>query len=1364
MALGIYDYDIDNFDIIDRELTRIVEYAKMNGYSAGNLEKEQLLRFVVDKGYISNKCSIELRYYLQDNLKLLPLALRINMNYINCLQNRRDIERNLNLICQLIDNGAYITSEDILKYLCFFVPEDKKNYFNQVMINRKVYQNYLIRYLLSRHDIDETRKEALQKKLLKIQDKYNDKYTFNYENIKDDIETLKEILDDYNRDFDTDYDVIFKIRYDINTITKLVENGYAEAIDFLDSKLLLKNKNLYMTAIKKGYSINQNTPLDFLNDVNFMNAYLDGSNKSNILWGKSWLELPELLHNDHYIHEMIMWNREILSDEYFLNYCHNHPYIERYIEFIKQNNMYYNNLLDISIYFDENGPTKELYELALFDPDLFNILFKDAEWEKVYRPSVAIKQYIDFINKQGFLFVKHINSVKDINKYFDVSGNFTQAFADLALSTGYIFRMYSREQNIIEKLNYSTKELACIKYINKFPSLRNLFWNSSSIMDNINIYIDANGQFTPALFEVVLSNGNIVDFVNKDSSFINNYRSDKRYEKIKKYIDLLRNPNYRIEWLYDYLDYVPIDNNNTKDDLFILLLSFNCNCIPIVINDNFLDKVGNSIGIDTFSHISRLTVKDNSYKAFVEMLNNNAKLFMIYYNRLFPMVNKYGEDAVDFPLLLAAFMTQNPNEFPERINLRKKVNLELLAKVYGIHRNDRNIFYKNGSNNMVMIKNTILQTITGMNYNTFKHLMTYHINKETIIKIKTKIETKLKILYKSKDINALEEIQQLEVNRQNVLGLYVHISFLNRYVNSSLSYKQLLDISNILLDVEKENPDIYDDYKLYFLMIMKHIRRVYEIDANLTLTPIGKAITEVSGIDYVYEEGQKIKYYDFSQYEYTLYAHTDPDVNSLFNSRYVGNQALCLSPISNLGNKGYYDNNIIYGYDYLPKDSFIASSIRNTGSNSVIGPNNVNFDLMNSNAYIQLEIKESSSRNPNYHSETNVLRSEDLRPSCVIMRNDEPTIEEIKAAIELGKLLGLSEPAPLIKTQPINTIVNNPKYFSFSIYNDIKCNSSGSLADLSQEYFKALNYETPNINIQKTMMLDKALMIYGEIESKYRDDINKSLVGISKREELGSSHDIYSAHIGSTNYIIKPSVDKFGNGVIQKAYASEAVANIQKLVNPDNVVAVSVQKVDLGNGQPVLCSVLEKKENVIDFANEFIHNLSLKQIEAFLREMIVDYLTYSYDTKGPNFLRDLDNEHIYGIDKEQALMHATQEYQDDRLIPKNIPGNTSGPTMYKALVTYINEINKNSTDLSDIINKITDTINEIMSMDDEQYLNVFSKYRESVGDLNRQKEIARAILYRKYHLLKEWLIFLNDTLSFEKIGPLEHFKSKEVTK
>ena len=204
-----------------------------------------------------------------------------------------------------------------------------------------------------------------------------------------------------------------------------------------------------------------------------------------------------------------------------------------------------------------------------------------------------------------------------------------------------------------------------------------------------------------------------------------------------------------------------------------------------------------------------------------------------------------------------------------------------------------------------------------------------------------------------------------------------------------------------------------------FSMFDRKVNKVFEADSKNHLTSLSKASLVEGVIDRELSKKYGGLVYDFSDKNYTLYAHVlsyNEDVDALIEGRSSGkSNFISVSPISYRGQKYYWDRNeMIFAYDSIPNGSFVCSSVSNMGTNYKIKSNSHEVGKLNRNQRGILETSAVFSNN----SEALLFR-EGLKPCGIVLPGGrEPTDREM----EMHELYGL----PFIITQNPKEAVCNP--------------------------------------------------------------------------------------------------------------------------------------------------------------------------------------------------------------------------------------------------------------------------------------------------------------------------------------------------
>ena len=590
------------------------------------------------------------------------------------------------------------------------------------------------------------------------------------------------------------------------------------------------------------------------------------------------------------------------------------------------------------------------------------------------------------------------------------------------------------------------------------------------------------------------------------------------------------------------------------------------------------------------------------------------------------------------------------------------------------HKIDQEIEKVKETNSSLELKNTFLKYFCNLSYPELMDILDNLINTETLQKIMKK---------KMKDKQKLEVLDLL-------------ITFLEETIHSTHDISSLKKMLS-LIDT-KEKREKYAELYQYFMDIKELIREAYEIDANATLTDL----SNLPDILY-HKEG----YYDLSKCSYGLYAHALEDhtnIDALVHPFYKGFQFICLTPISDEMNKGFYTDGVVLLYDHVHEGSFIGSSITNVGSNRYAQKNN--FE-MNHLPYHQFEFKDSSKKKvPGrvLHSETNVFR-ENLIPSGVLVRGEEPSFEEQKVKNRLEEIL--QKKIPFIKVQKVGEKINNP----ITIENNTK------------EVNEILSFT----KLKQTLEELKKIEINKDQITKIRN----------VKYQMGATHNLYLACIDDEYYYLKPAMDKKLNHEEQHRLLSTKIGyEIQKRVNPEAAIKVRNGLARIGE-EDISCSFIKMIPNSHDFEhldisyypNNHYRELKSSEVETLLKEFVVDYLIFNQDVKGANFISDGNK--IYGVDKEQALKFALDMPETD--LDFNVNKSNAPQSMYKSVFAAYKDGKQEIKE--EVWKSFQNSANNIEQMDDETYYHIFEEYVKKIAqNTEEEKRYHYYILNRKHHV------------------------------
>ena len=197
------------------------------------------------------------------------------------------------------------------------------------------------------------------------------------------------------------------------------------------------------------------------------------------------------------------------------------------------------------------------------------------------------------------------------------------------------------------------------------------------------------------------------------------------------------------------------------------------------------------------------------------------------------------------------------------------------------------------------------------------------------------------------------------------------------------------------------------------------MRDLYATEMNLNLSKVGDNVDEsmVKLEDKSNEYGVDI--YDFRDKQYVLLAHvisSSESIDDLVVGKSNGmHNFISMSAISHRMQTFYYNaRNMILGYDSIPHDNFICSSIGNMGTNHFLKNNSSEVREVSRIQRGVLELSDTST-----NSEILSLR-EGIKPKYIICPGRYPTNQEVECAKKYNLKIILTQPRDKSITSPKN--------------------------------------------------------------------------------------------------------------------------------------------------------------------------------------------------------------------------------------------------------------------------------------------------------------------------------------------------------
>lgn len=243
---------------------------------------------------------------------------------------------------------------------------------------------------------------------------------------------------------------------------------------------------------------------------------------------------------------------------------------------------------------------------------------------------------------------------------------------------------------------------------------------------------------------------------------------------------------------------------------------------------------------------------------------------------------------------------------------------------------------------------------------------------------------------------------------------------------------------------------------------------------------------------------------------------------------------------------------------------------------------------------------------------------------------------------------------------------------------------------------------------------------------------------------MGESGIMYKFIEGESTYLVKPAVDKKSfSSQSFRADVQEAAFKLQDFLSP--ATSVRVESIDgrLKLSKQEMITVSEENSNaLVDWVNNG-GTLDYQYSSSLLREYVVDFLLCNFDCYVGNFIIDSSNQ-VRGIDKEQSFRFINNPDSlkaDFSYIPN---GNHRIPIYYILFDRY----KRGEIDLD--LSVITDTIEKVKLLTDEEYKAFFEKYAVSL-DKYRSQEILKAILDRRDAAIEKMEDFVEELQNIKSV-------------
>ncbi len=738
-------------------------------------------------------------------------------------------------------------------------------------------------------------------------------------------------------------------------------------------EIALFNPELFKTILQddkylKNYITKYNPSVKIINYINFIDK--NGFVTEKII---TTLEDIDNYFSDYGLRQPL-YEKALFDEKLFKIVFHNDKYLDdyitrlnpderimKYIYLLKENGFILNELVktneDINYYFDNDGPKKELYDKALFNPKIFNVLFKKDEYYKYYivkyNPSINVIQYITFVKSNEFILNNYINSPKDINIFFDEKGLTDFGIQKILLDVEIYDKLEKYYFKDYYEKNYNIPILNSI--------LIKLNYNYSYFMDFIN-----NSLNLP------------LPIKNEDEETIK-----KKYGLDAIDIDIL------VE-IIKYSYFGPIDKNiicniisSNKLPSCIQLYSIICSStwdittfLKFIFNyENNIDLCNNLINEKELSDKEKLKLQlilINGYKGAIGLINSREDL-----SRFNTLIFENNSNIIN---------SDNIDEIRQIIfNFLFNINIDDVKKIHKKY---------NSSNGFANLKSSInnpkLKTILD-EYDIILSFI-FNIEQSDDLEGLKYLANVLNKLLKNDQLNILFELwetfSKFDSDIMTICGEEIN--------------EKIIDFDELLNTPENEIP-IIENEKTFSVRDV-FVPSTFEYDEEKISSGTNVKIIELNGLPFIV-------------FGHVLNAFGSGGKLSDFNHpRVIGKTHLCLSAIGD----NYYSlvtrddstiDRVQVLFTNLPSNSLVIASEKDVGSWTNNNSKDVQSNVLGNYLSIRNNISNTYHGNSGYNEY--VYYREGSMPSGILIRGDMPTESEIQAAAYLSRICG--KDIPLVK-------------------------------------------------------------------------------------------------------------------------------------------------------------------------------------------------------------------------------------------------------------------------------------------------------------------------------------------------------------
>lgn len=435
---------------------------------------------------------------------------------------------------------------------------------------------------------------------------------------------------------------------------------------------IYKTKFNYYEAILRYLEFYENKEYDisnYIKSIDSIDFYFDSDGPKKSLYNELIFASEQEIKGIDFL-RFINPLQIIVEDDYYKYIYSDSPKMLNFLELSKKTllSKFVKSFEDIEILFDENGPTKIFYDMALTQEKIFKVLFSDEYKERytsIYSSNKAILEYIKF-NKKINICSSYIKTIDDIDKYFDSSGPKIILF-DEALFDKIMFNKFFEHNNDYKMIYVNMpKKIQYIEFIKLNGFILDKYIKN---VENINEYFDEFGLrkelydliiFDKFIFNRIMANDEKCKEIYKDSPAIiryiefnkaNSFFTEGYIKNFKDLYEYFTDEGLKLDKVKTFFSDISkfprkitefIDKKNINDENLLTLL-IQCEKInKSIIKNRFLEMMTSlengtykyeALTPDVISKVSSLYLKIENSNS-IEMRNQCDKFIDLLINNI----------------------------------------------------------------------------------------------------------------------------------------------------------------------------------------------------------------------------------------------------------------------------------------------------------------------------------------------------------------------------------------------------------------------------------------------------------------------------------------------------------------------------------------------------------------------------------------------------------------------------------------------------------------------------------------------------------------------------------------------------------